>query len=124
MLGQQPPVPAAIAGRRRFIALFSAALFSGAGVFAALFSRARTVVKGSDSILSKSPQPLADPRLPGLHLSGDLPTVHAPRSQKNNSGPLDHTLFGFGTSHPTQKCLFLLSRKLDFRSRSTHTTRF
>jgi hypothetical protein len=37
---------------------------------------------------------------------------------------LDHTLFGLRTSHPTQKRLFLLSRKADLRSRSAHITCF
>src|SRR5258705_8769421 len=44
--------------------------------------------------------------------------------QKNHSSPLDHTLFGLRTSHPTQKRLFLLSRKADLRSRSAHITCF
>src|SRR5690348_12682931 len=59
-----------------------------------------------------------------LHLYGDLLTVQSAGSQKNHSSPLDHTLFGLRTSHPTQKRLFLLSRKADLRSRSAHITCF
>src|SRR3979411_1242361 len=124
MLGKQAAVPAAVAGRRRLIERFQDALFSGAGVFTALCYRARIIVKGRDSIPGKSPQPLAHPRSSGLHLEGDLLTVHSAGSQKNHSRPLDHTLFALGTSHPTQKRLFLLSRKQDLRSRSAHITRF
>src|SRR6267378_4018526 len=87
MLGKQAAVPAAVAGRRRLIERFQDALFSGAGVFTALCSRARIIVKGRDSIPGKSPQPLANPRRSGLHLEGDLLTVHSAGSQKNHSSP-------------------------------------
>jgi hypothetical protein len=42
--------------------------------------------------------------------------VQSAGGKKNHSSPLDHTLFGLRTSHPTQKRLFLLSRKADLRS--------
>jgi hypothetical protein len=38
------------------------------------------------------------------------------------AGPFHSALFGFRTTHPTQKGLFLLGRKPNLRSRSTHTT--
>src|SRR6516164_10605525 len=91
-------------------------------VYLRRFSRARTVVKGGDSFCGKTPQPLADPCRPGLHLCRDLLTVQSAGSQKNHSSPLDHTLFALGASHPTQQRLFLFARKQDLRSRSTHIT--
>src|SRR6516225_4676841 len=50
MLGQQPPVPAAVACRRRLIERFQDPLFGNRSVFAALFCRARAIIKASHSL--------------------------------------------------------------------------
>ena len=49
-------------------------------------------------------------------------TVQSAGSQQNYPGPFHSALFGFRTTHPTQKGLFLLGRKPNLRSRSAHTT--
>src|ERR1700676_827288 len=55
MLGQQPPIPAAVAWRRRLIERFQDPLFGKRSVLAALFPRANAITKAGHSVLSKSP---------------------------------------------------------------------
>src|SRR6478736_1900430 len=122
MLGQQSPVPAAVASRRRLIERLQDPLLGGQIVFAPLFSRPRSVQKAGNSILSKPPQPLAHARRTGLHPCCNLLALQTIGGQKNDSGTFHHTLFGFSTAHPVQQRLFLLSREVNFRCRSTHST--
>ena len=122
MLGQQSPIPAAVASRRRLIERLQDPLLGGRIVLAPLFSRPGSVQKAGNSVLSKPSQPLAHARRAGLHPCCDLFAVQTTGGQKNDSGTFHHTPFGFSTAHPVQQRLFLLSRELNFRCRSTHAT--
>src|SRR6266481_3926522 len=86
MLGQQSPVPAAVASRRRFIERLQDPLLGGRIVLAQLFSRPGSVQKAGNSVLSKPSQPLANARRAGLHPCCDLLAVQTIGGQKNDSG--------------------------------------
>src|SRR6516225_7147654 len=101
VLGQKPPVPTAVAFRHGFIERFEDSLFALGVVFAAPFSRTLLVSEPGDPRFGKTPQPFTYARLSGSHFRGDLFAAESLRSQKNHCGPLNHTLFALGASHPT-----------------------
>ena len=88
----------------------------------AAFSFLASVQKAGDSLLGKPSQPLAHARRAGLHPCCNLLAVQTIGGQKNDSGTFHQTPFGFRTAHPVQQRLFLLSREVNFRCRSTHST--
>src|SRR5258708_20543686 len=107
MLGQQSPVPAAVASRRRLIERLQDPLLGGRIVLAPLFSRPGSVQKAGNSILSKPSHPLAHARRAGLHPCSDLLPVQTILGQKNDSGTFHHTTFVFSTANPVHQLLFL-----------------